>query len=115
MSNVIGEIASGIAEEMIQSSDVTTQLFDSCLYTQNIPQVDLLIRTSGEVRFSDFMLWQVGFGLLGSSGNNYMQFIFHCRARTAVFTSRMFCGPNLTFGHYCAQFYAFKPITQPCR
>jgi undecaprenyl diphosphate synthase len=60
MSNVIGEIASGIAEDTLQSSDVTTQLFDSCLYTQNIPQVDLLIRTSGEVRFSDFMLWQVG-------------------------------------------------------
>jgi undecaprenyl diphosphate synthase len=63
MSNVIGEIASGIVEETIQSSDVTTQLFDSCLYTQNIPQVDLLIRTSGEVRFSDFMLWQVGLDL----------------------------------------------------
>jgi len=59
MANVIGEIASGIYNDTIQGSDVSTRLFDSCLYTRHIPQVDLLIRTSGEIRFSDFMLWQV--------------------------------------------------------
>ncbi|XP_059485403.1 dehydrodolichyl diphosphate synthase complex subunit DHDDS [Neocloeon triangulifer] len=58
MANAIGEIAGGVRNGTILLSDVDTQLFDSCLYTHHAPQVDLLIRTSGEVRFSDFMLWQ---------------------------------------------------------
>lgn len=32
--------------------------FQEFLYTKNMPNVDLLIRTSGEKRLSDFMLWQ---------------------------------------------------------
>ena len=42
-------------------SDVRPQLLDSCLHTPpGCPDVDLVIRTSGETRLSDFMLWQVG-------------------------------------------------------
>lgn len=40
-------------------SDVSESLLDKCLYTNNSPDPDLLIRTSGEVRLSDFLLWQV--------------------------------------------------------
>ena len=40
-------------------SDVTELLLEKCLYTSQSPHPDMLIRTSGEVRFSDFLLWQV--------------------------------------------------------
>ncbi|KAI5092371.1 dehydrodolichyl diphosphate synthase complex subunit DHDDS, partial [Silurus meridionalis] len=38
--------------------DVSEALLSQCLYTSNSPNPDLLIRTSGEVRLSDFLLWQ---------------------------------------------------------
>lgn len=41
-------------------SDVSESLLDKCLYTCHSPNPDILIRTSGEVRLSDFLLWQVG-------------------------------------------------------
>ena len=34
------------------------------LYTQNLPDVDLLIRTSGEQRISNFLLWQIAYAEL---------------------------------------------------
>ena len=40
-------------------SDVSEELLERCLYTNKSRHPDLLIRTSGEVRLSDFLLWQV--------------------------------------------------------
>lgn len=44
---------------VVVSSDVSESLLSECLYSNNSPNPDLLIRTSGEVRLSDFLLWQV--------------------------------------------------------
>jgi hypothetical protein len=48
-------------------SDIDESLIDKCLYTCNSNSVDLLVRTSGEVRLSDFLLWQ--------SSNSTLSFI----------------------------------------
>ncbi len=46
----------------INSSDeITEALFESHLYTSNIPDPDLLIRTGGEMRVSNFLLWQIAY------------------------------------------------------
>ena len=45
----------------IQSSDITESLFNDHLLTADIPDPDLLIRTSGESRISNYMLWQLSY------------------------------------------------------
>ena len=38
--------------------EVTKENFESCLDTAGVPDVDMLIRTSGELRLSNYLLWQ---------------------------------------------------------
>ena len=55
----------GIAREVkanhLEIADIDEQVIARHLYTQNIPDPDLLIRTSGEMRISNFLLWQVSY------------------------------------------------------
>eukprot|EP00730_Choanoeca_flexa_P019668 TRINITY_DN9613_c0_g4_i2.p1 TRINITY_DN9613_c0_g4~~TRINITY_DN9613_c0_g4_i2.p1 ORF type:complete len:359 (+),score=53.71 TRINITY_DN9613_c0_g4_i2:184-1260(+) len=53
-------LAQGVEQGRLQPSDITANLMEYALYTLDTPEVDLLIRSSGEVRLSDFMLWQCG-------------------------------------------------------
>jgi undecaprenyl diphosphate synthase len=48
----------------ITLSDVTEEYFSQNLQTQGLPDVDLLIRTSGEYRISNFLLWQIAYAEL---------------------------------------------------
>ena len=41
------------------SADVTSESIDSNLYAPDLPPVDVLVRTSGETRISNFLLWQI--------------------------------------------------------
>ena len=45
----------------LNTEDVTPDLISSRLYTDGIPDPDLLIRTSGEMRISNFLLWQLSY------------------------------------------------------
>lgn len=42
-------------------ADITEQQFSNALYTQNLPDPDLIIRTGGEYRMSNFLLWQAAY------------------------------------------------------
>jgi undecaprenyl diphosphate synthase len=48
-------------EGTISPEQLTAELFESRLYTTGQPNVDLLIRTSGEFRISNFLLWQIAY------------------------------------------------------
>jgi undecaprenyl diphosphate synthase len=48
-------------ERRLQPQDVDEELVSSFLYTAGLPDPDLLIRTSGEMRISNFMLWQLAY------------------------------------------------------
>ncbi|WP_420813017.1 polyprenyl diphosphate synthase [Photobacterium gaetbulicola] len=52
------------AEQGLTESDVTEEMLASGLSTAGLPDVDLLIRTSGECRISNFMLWQAAYAEL---------------------------------------------------
>lgn len=59
ITNGMKTIAEGVKNNEIETNDITEALLNECLYTNKSPPPDLLVRTSGEVRFSDFLLWQV--------------------------------------------------------
>jgi undecaprenyl diphosphate synthase len=54
----ITDAARRIAADKIPADKIDEELFESYLYTAGIPGVDLLIRTAGELRISNFLLWQ---------------------------------------------------------
>jgi undecaprenyl diphosphate synthase len=45
----------------LDPDDITEKVFSQHLYTRNVPDPDLLIRTSGEMRVSNFLLWQISY------------------------------------------------------
>jgi len=47
--------------EKIPPQDIDESLFDNYLYTTGLPDVDLLIRTGGELRISNFLIWQTAY------------------------------------------------------
>ena len=55
------EIAARAAEGKLSPQEVDEELFASCLWTSDVPDPDLLIRTSGEMRISNFLLWQLAY------------------------------------------------------
>ncbi|KAM4579955.1 dehydrodolichyl diphosphate synthase complex subunit DHDDS isoform 1-T5 [Odontesthes bonariensis] len=64
ITNAVREMAWGVEQGLIKASDVSEALLSECLYSNNSPNPDLLIRTSGEVRLSDFLLWQTSHSCL---------------------------------------------------
>ncbi|XP_074161814.1 dehydrodolichyl diphosphate synthase complex subunit DHDDS isoform X3 [Sminthopsis crassicaudata] len=64
ISNAVKEMAWGVEQGLLDPSDLSESLLDKCLYTNNSPNPDILIRTSGEVRLSDFLLWQTSHSCL---------------------------------------------------
>ncbi len=54
-------IAEAAVSGKISPEEITPELFSQHLYTADIPDPDLLIRTSGEMRVSNFLLWQISY------------------------------------------------------
>lgn len=55
------KLAAQIQDGTLQPEDITQERFDSVLDTAGIPEPDLLIRTCGEQRISNFLLWQLAY------------------------------------------------------
>ena len=58
------DIATECVQGKLQVEEITENLFCKHLLTQDLPDPDILIRTSGEVRISNFLLWQVAYSEL---------------------------------------------------
>lgn len=54
-------IALQVEKGLIHAEDIDEALFEKHLYTADLPHPDLLIRTSGEMRISNFLLWQMAY------------------------------------------------------
>ena len=55
------EIAQEVKDGKLEIEEINEQVFENHLYTRGLPNVDLLIRTSGEVRTSNFLPWQLAY------------------------------------------------------
>ncbi|MAG97646.1 MAG: di-trans,poly-cis-decaprenylcistransferase [Rhodospirillaceae bacterium] len=58
------QLAEQAAAGSLQPADIDEGVFESCLDTSDIPHPDLIIRTSGEQRLSNFLLWQAAYAEL---------------------------------------------------
>ena len=58
------KLAFKVKNNIISPEKIDQSIINEHLYTQNLPDVDLLIRTSGEKRISNFLLWQIAYAEL---------------------------------------------------
>lgn len=59
--DAVRKIAAKVKQGLIEPEEINAQVFAQHLYTANYPDPDLLIRTSGELRISNFLLWQISY------------------------------------------------------
>src|ERR1051325_7361332 len=59
--DAVRSIATKVKSGELDPPDITEQVFSQHLYTANLPDPDVLIRTSGEMRVSNFLLWQISY------------------------------------------------------
>ncbi|MDC6404804.1 MULTISPECIES: isoprenyl transferase [Maribacter] len=64
LQSAIKSIASKVKNNIISPENIDETIINDHLYTRNLPDVDLLIRTSGEHRISNFLLWQIAYAEL---------------------------------------------------
>ncbi len=62
--NTVKEISVKVKNNIISPENIDESVINEHLYTRNLPDVDLLIRTSGEQRISNFLLWQIAYAEL---------------------------------------------------
>lgn len=62
--SAVRNICNKVKNNIISIDTIDDSIINEHLYTQNLPDVDLLIRTSGEHRISNFLLWQIAYSEL---------------------------------------------------
>jgi undecaprenyl diphosphate synthase len=64
IKQAVVQISQKVKNNIIHEESIDETIINEHLYTQHLPDVDLLIRTSGEVRISNFLLWQIAYAEL---------------------------------------------------
>lgn len=64
LTNVVRIISEKVKNNIISIDAIDDSIINEHLYTHNLPDVDLVIRTSGEHRISNFLLWQIAYAEL---------------------------------------------------
>ncbi|WP_396632166.1 isoprenyl transferase [Maribacter sp. R86514] len=64
LQSMVKEISTKVKNNIISIENIDQEIINSHLYTHDLPDVDLLIRTSGEHRISNFLLWQIAYAEL---------------------------------------------------
>ncbi|KAG5327917.1 DHDDS synthase, partial [Acromyrmex charruanus] len=96
ITHAIKDIIQGVKDSDILPEDINEDLITDCLYTYKSSNPDLLIRTSGETRLSDFLMWQVS-----NTCIYFTKTFYRCDsrdARTFVESQRWSTQPTLVVG-----------------
>src|SRR5690606_15262035 len=62
--DAVHSIAQRVADGELSPDDIDEALISRSLYTADVPDPDLLVRTAGEMRVSNFLLWQISYAEL---------------------------------------------------
>jgi undecaprenyl diphosphate synthase len=62
--HAVQDVAHEVLAGKISPDEITESIFEQYLYTRGLPDPDLLIRTSGEYRISNYLLWQIAYAEL---------------------------------------------------
>ena len=97
ITTAVKAIANQVKNNELAVDDITPELIENNLFTKDYPQLDLLIRTSGEIRISNYLLWQLGYAELYFTKTLWPDFnekelekaIYDYQSR-----NRRFCGLN---------------------
>merc|ERR1712165_375933 len=87
--SAVKKVSKAVNDGLLKPKDINHDLIEKCLYTGNSPMPDLLVRTSGEVRLSDFLLWQSSYSVTHFtqvlwpefSLNNLLAAVFHYQSK----------------------------------
>ena len=63
MCSAVKKLSQAVNKGYLKAGDIDETMIERCLYTGFSPKPDLLVRTSGEVRLSDFLLWQSSYSV----------------------------------------------------
>lgn len=58
----VKKLAQDVQDGNLKANDITEELIEANLYTKGIPDPDMIVRTSGEMRLSNYLLWQSAYG-----------------------------------------------------
>lgn len=61
ITEAVKMISSKVKDDEMKVEEITPEVISDHLYTKGLPKVDLMIRTSGEERISNFLLWQIAY------------------------------------------------------
>lgn len=70
----VQKIATQVKDGSLAIADINEQVFEDNLYTKGVPPVDLMIRTSGDIRLSNFLLWQAAYAEFWFTHTNWPDF-----------------------------------------
>ena len=62
--DAVKQIANDVLNKLIRPEEIEAKHIEQYLYTKDLPKLDLLIRPSGEIRLSNFLLWQAAYSEL---------------------------------------------------
>ena len=94
MVDAVQRIAEEVRDGKLSPSDIDEQCLADYLYTAGMPDPDLLIRTAGELRISNFLLWQISYAELWVTSRCWPEF----RREDLLDALREFSGRDRRFG-----------------
>lgn len=87
-------LAAKTAQGELKAEEITEEVFSEALYTAGMPDPDLLIRTAGEMRISNFLLWQISYAEIWVTEKCWPEF----RSEDLLEALRSFGGRERRFG-----------------
>ena len=93
--DAVQAIAQRAVQGTLQPHQINEQTIESSLYTSGMPDLDLLIRTAGEMRVSNFLLWQISYAEIWVTQRCWPEFdetLLHQALRDFAHRTRRFGG-----------------------